>query len=94
MCSIVLPWGYGVERDERRNSDPAQRPAGWSSLAASCPAWQVRVDTSLFALMRQFEKGRSHMALVVDMVSLSDLLIIMHNTHAQVGGDKELREGI
>jgi len=27
---------------------------------------QARVDTSLFALMRQFEKGRSHMALVVD----------------------------
>ena len=31
-------------------------------------ARQVRVDTSLFALMRQFEKGRSHMALVVDPV--------------------------
>jgi hypothetical protein len=52
----------------------------------------VRVDTSLFALMRQFEKGRSHMALVVDMVSLSVLLIIMHNTHAQVEGGGGLRE--
>ncbi len=31
-------------------------------------ARQVRVDMSLFALMRQFEKGRSHMALVVDPV--------------------------
>ena len=31
-------------------------------------ARQARVDTSLFALMRQFEKGRSHMALVVDAV--------------------------
>ncbi len=50
------------------------------------------MDTSLFALMRQFEKGRSHMALVVDMVSLSVLLIIMHNTHAQVEGGGGLRE--
>jgi hypothetical protein len=32
--------------------------------------WQARMDASLFALMRQFEKGRSHMALVIDAVHL------------------------
>ncbi len=45
-------------------------------------ARQVRVDTSLFTLMRQFEKGRSHMALVVDAVRPSYSV----DTHTGVTG--------
>ena len=54
---------------------------------AACAVRQVRVDMSLFALMRQFEKGRSHMALVVDAVRPSG----SNDVHAGLEGGELAR---